>query len=392
MKHCVESILESSPNKILPAFDDFRNAVSAALEDALDIPPFSESEAMVIAHTILGILTARQTAVPVTLSEKTIPQSGDTLRHPALSHPPSSSRARTMTSIGTKNEQATRRSEKFPLMDLDGHSILPSILSYLPFEDLNSLAICCQRLRELRSAPSLDQTRTGVLKFREDLLGNGWNRLIDVITNRNLRQVFRGNRTNLRLQGFVKALNDETISPRLPREEWCLPEVKSLALTHEQKHDNPFRRISQAFSTEFLGFVLPNVQTLDVSHAGNFITVQNLASTFPNLRAISAMYSELRILPDGDTLRNWDSLRELYLEGNSLSLLCPTSSIQYGLPPNLERLDIRHVTDLFHDGIPAKDLIGILRHTTSLRWLRCDGSSEEISALRIARPDVTIVT
>ena len=376
---------------MLAAFDEFRNAVSVALEDALGVT-FSDSEAMVLSHAVVGILSARHT--PFLTEKKPGSIISQNATHTSIQSQtainPSSPTPLPRGNVASREESdgCCSSQQRVDLLDLDGPSILPNVLTYLPFEDLNTLAVCCRRLRVLRADPALDQTRTGVVNFRSDFPGNGWNRLVHLIMSRNLGQIFQRNRTNLRLQGFVKTLNDATVDGLPGDFELNLPEVMSVQLTNEQGHENPYIQIGDTFS--YLGSVLPNVEKLDISHSGNFSHFGNFSTIFPKLRVLTANHCEMRILRDGDMLRKWISLKELYVEGYNLGMSRPTS-LQFGLPPSLERLDIMHLTDLFHQAFPTKDLLGIIRNNESIRWLRCDVSEEDLLLLKEASPDVTIV-
>jgi hypothetical protein len=57
-----------------------------------------------------------------------------------------------------KNDKQNSKAES--LMDIVSDDCLVSILSNLPVDDLNTVALCNRRFRDARSSDSLDQTRT----------------------------------------------------------------------------------------------------------------------------------------------------------------------------------------------------------------------------------------
>lgn len=75
------------------------------------------------------------------------------------------------------------------------------ILSYLPVDDLNAIAICNQRCRRIRAHESLAQTRKGTIVISEEcscedfmdaMIENGWN------------NDFQHNRTHLEIVGMER--------------------------------------------------------------------------------------------------------------------------------------------------------------------------------------------
>lgn len=76
---------------------------------------------------------------------------------------------------------------------------LLQILSYLPADDLNSIAMCNRRYRVARANEDLDQTRTGTIFIPA---GSSVDSFLNAIHDKGWNQVFEGNRTCLRIVGM----------------------------------------------------------------------------------------------------------------------------------------------------------------------------------------------
>lgn len=405
MKDIVKAFLHQAANP--PSMvEGIRDLVALALETALDVS-FSESEAVIITHAILGVLSARgcQREIPGESSRKVVSTEASTRK-------PFSSFFDDLKDLDNKMEdddsstnstaddddsssaacherhQVVVASQDFPLMELDGHSILSAVLTYLPYEDLNSLAVCCRRLRDLRADESLDQTRSATLTFSSTKrTGNGLVRLAHAVRHYDLPSVLQNRRSTLRLKGFTEVLDDDTLETEFS-DDIILPGVISLDLSHEKIPDNPYIKISKTFYSGAFGRLLPNVEILDVSYADEITMICNLEDSFPGLRVLSANESGMEIFLEGSVLRRWQSLRELNVQGQKLY---KDSSMRYGLPPHIERLDIRYLRGYLDDNVKNSDIMDLLRHTPTLRWLRCDASKKDLVLMKQERPDVTIV-
>jgi hypothetical protein len=77
--------------------------------------------------------------------------------------------------------------------------IMLQIFKFLPFEDLNSIAVLiCRRYRDLRNHESLDQTRTSTIVCSETTTSAS---VRNAFNQRELNQAFSGNRTHLKIVG-----------------------------------------------------------------------------------------------------------------------------------------------------------------------------------------------
>lgn len=391
MKHVVKKIMNSSPN-----VDSLRDVVCRALNEALDVE-FSEAEATILVHTIVGILSARgggasssssssNQVTTKTLSCDICAEDGDKAEDADENVQENKADQEEVEPEHSRRHAIVVQSAKFPLMDLDDHNVLANVLTYLPYDDLNSMAVCNRRLRTLRSNPALDQTRSATLIFPEDG-GNSLTRLADAVENHNLHEVLSGNRTALRLIGYVENSDDSTAPSSTG--DTALPNVTTLVVSHAKRPINPYIEIHSAFYT--MGRILPNVQKIDLSFArDDFVNLPTLQATFPQLSSLIAVDSQIDILYHGTALRASSTLREMYVPGQPLWY---KHQLHFGLPPNIERLDIRFVKTDGGSGGPldAAQLFNILRYCQSLRWLRCDASTSVLKQLKQAHPTVTIV-
>jgi hypothetical protein len=76
-------------------------------------------------------------------------------------------------------------------MDIVSDDCLVSILSNLPVDDLNTVALCNRRFRDARSSDSLDQTHTGTFILSE---GSTALSLFNAVVENNWKDVFAGNK------------------------------------------------------------------------------------------------------------------------------------------------------------------------------------------------------
>ena len=85
--------------------------------------------------------------------------------------------------------------------DVNG-DCLHLIMTYLHFEDLNSVAQCSRHCRDARGNPELDQTRSGTIVCREG------STVLSIFraarAGRWGERVFVGNRTHLRIEGITR--------------------------------------------------------------------------------------------------------------------------------------------------------------------------------------------
>ena len=201
--------------------------------------------------------------------------------------------------------------------------------------------------------------------------------------------MFQGNRTCLRLKGFIQGLDDSWI----PRYDWTpdrtLPGVTHLILTKEEKPENTFLSWNNSFSK--LGAFFPNVCHLDISYS-KCIDMYDVKPVFSDLISLSAQEREFSILKSGYA-RECGSLREVYLRGIKDNSMCCNVALKYSLPPNLERLDIRGAWwgDLLSNGLPEEEVVELIRSKPTLQWVGCDLSDEARLMLLAERPNLVII-
>ncbi len=283
-------------------------------------------------------------------------------------------------------------STEWTLMNLHDAGLLLHVFSYLPCDDLNSLAICSVRLHTLRSSTSLDQTRTGTWNFRcPHTFGDALTRLVHATTctRRCCRSIFQGNRTKLRLVGFVENLTEDALQVSSVHCPVVLFHVTSLDLSCEKRPDDlQTLEITRRY-LKVLGHVLPNVTTLDISNSHEIVALlSRIKSAFPKLQCLIANDTTVKILLERWTLRQWKTLRELYVQGQQgvdVTDLC------HGLPPNLVKLDLWNVRDANLNPVPVKELHNILVGMPNLQWLRCELSNPDHWRLNRDHPNVKII-
>jgi hypothetical protein len=134
-----------------------------------------------------------------------------------------------LSSDGIQPPNKRRKIEQIALSPFDSLSddCLLLVLSYLPRDDLNSVAICSKRCREARTNDSLDQTRTGTITCTENTtLGS----IIYAFFAQEWTAVFSGNRTRLKVVGLERMPTVGTPARLFPK--YLLPNVSSLDLSY----------------------------------------------------------------------------------------------------------------------------------------------------------------
>lgn len=124
--------------------------------------------------------------------------------------------------------------ENPPFLDCLNNECLLQILSYLPAEDLNSMAICSGRYRQARAHESLDQTRSGTIILRMGLAT--YESIAKAIVDNNWDQASQGNRRHLKVEGVQRLQRTWTMSQQVSHGtplsgEAKLSSVTSLDLT-----------------------------------------------------------------------------------------------------------------------------------------------------------------
>jgi hypothetical protein len=282
--------------------------------------------------------------------------------------------------------------------DLNGDCLV-NVLSCLPSDDMNSVAICSKRCREARANDSLDQTRTGTIMCTE-------NTTIESIRNAFVRQewneVFSGHRTRLKvvgLESMPRLREDIKQSPN-----HVLPHVSSLDLSFNSfaGDDNLRHNKTVAFAR-----MLPNLEEIDLSHttgmplgcARDFRNryCRNLCRVIWNSSQQHVGLSDM-FLPQAMTEIYLDNsqiftplvLAQLYFSAFACSFMFQTCN-------RLERLSIMNTTWTSYGSettqpVAQEMLIKMVRLHPTLRWLRSDLTDENIAMLQQERPDITFVS
>ena len=280
-----------------------------------------------------------------------------------------------------------------PSLDTLVDDCMTHILSFLPFEDLNLFAICNQRCCKARSHPSLDQTRTGTIVYKETSNDS----VVNAMINNGWEDVFSGNRSHLRIVGIeaLKICDDESV-------------VDIPTLTLEGVTSLTVSRLSTSQSNvmtpnlEGLLCMLPNLRTMefkglsfgwycaDLIKTMPYLIVQlNLPGSseqifmfmndhitfFPKVTDISL--NECRIVSD----------RRLPLDANCYMFKTCTS---------LKRLSIKNVSlaacNDSGEPLPQEWLIDTVRRHSTLRWLRSDLTAENTAMVQQERPEIAFVS
>jgi hypothetical protein len=183
-----------------------------------------------------------------------------------------------------------------PFVSLSDDCLL-LVLSYLPRDDLNSVAICSKRCREARTNDSLDQTRTGTITCTENTtLGS----IIYAFFAQEWTAVFSGNRTRLKVVGLERMPTVGRPARLFPK--YLLPNVSSLALSYNSLgRGSGICRLRKALAFPIM---CPNLEEIDLSHTSNMPLdcVEEISRVCPNLRRLIWNASRSSISHDGASL------------------------------------------------------------------------------------------
>lgn len=297
------------------------------------------------------------------------------------------------------------------LTDLNDNCLV-HMLSYLPFEDLNSVDVCNRHCREVRRHESLDQTRSGTIVCRENTTIES---LLNAVANNRWRNIFKGNRTNLRIEGFERLPSCTHNTPQSANRA-LLRRVTSLNLS---RNPRDAERPIQHNTLMHLVRILPNLREVNLSHVK---TVNNAETTIflelsrycPLLSVLSWNGVDGSIDMHGMNLRTTGNLTEFYIDdahfiltGQSMAWARMINRTRGGAPElhlfalgprGLERVSIKGATmENQEDGLERQSLsqetiIRFVRNTPTLRWLRSDLSDENMAMLKQKRPEVTFAS
>lgn len=311
---------------------------------------------------------------------------------------------------GDENPSKRRRVEEehtfampSSLDDINNDCVL-LILKYLSAENLNSVAICNRRYREVRSHESLDQARTGTIVCSENTTPVYVRR---AFVSQQWHHVFTGNRTRLKVVGLERTQRAQVY--RRPPE--VLPLVSSLDISvnpldgNGDTHENP----------SMLAFVnmLPNLDEIDLSYVQvhPYFLKNTIFDRYRQLRRVIWNGSSHQVGMDGGTFHRCSkTLTELYLDNSRLEAsYAPAFSMEENQSPSatciflfrhcscVERLGIKNATWACFEAdvsnrLSQDMLIKMVRHHPTLRWLRSVLTAENIAMLQRERPDITFVS
>jgi len=296
-------------------------------------------------------------------------------------------------------DESTRRGPS--LDDVNDDCLILLIMSHLPSEDLNTFAFCGHRYREARRHPSLDQTRSGTIIVPETTTLHS---LFDTIEERGWNEVFRGNRTHLKVLCWTTgaALTREYMSleiselgERLPDVQ--LTEVTGLCLFFSQGNLSRVEYFKFCYNVIWaFSSLLPNLEIVDLSGVElRTRLVHTFCTTCSSLAKVTLCRLDNELYLDGRDFKDASNLTELNLDGSSFCLdnfasyMTTGDSTHYLLMQctHLERLSIRNVEwkDMDGDAIVMK----FVRHHPTLRWLRSDLNETNVAILKLERPYIT---
>lgn len=292
--------------------------------------------------------------------------------------------------------------------DFLNNDCVVNILAYLHIEEMDTVAMCSRACREARSNKSLDQTRTGIIKCRENtsiavfirtITDNGWNKDF-------AGTAFTENRTRLKIEGFERLSRAPlTLTNARGRAHRALLDgVTSLDLSLAPQAIN---RTVKYIPLKTIARILPNLEELNLSYVeiedgSESAILSKFSENFPGVRSLTWEGAHGSIDVYGFNLRNSNMLTKLYIDGAHIYLSRESSRRARRLAddgrrflfclcsrPSLEQVSIRGVTTEEEGAIAPQPLgqeriIKFVRNTPSLRWLRSDLTQE--------RPEVTFVS
>lgn len=278
---------------------------------------------------------------------------------------------------------------------LNGDCLL-LVLSYLPAEDLNSMAICSRRYRHARAHETLDQRRSGTIILRERCT---FQSVMSKIINKDWNRVFQGNQTHLKMEGLER-LPPFKLRRALRR---VIPKVRlvgvtSLYLTFINPNTDK-RPINISIPQLF-----PNLEEIDLSS----VTMQNpykfchaLFRSCPNLKKLKWTGCVDVLNFNGDCFRFGPHHFQLYLDNCCFisHYMDLESNDAYALHRcrNLQRLSIMNATWKYspvstEHPVSQEVLMKLVRRHSTLKWIRSDLSAENVAMLQRERPGVTFVS
>ena len=293
---------------------------------------------------------------------------------------------------------------------------LVHILSFLPAEDMDSVAICNQHCREARHNESLDHSRTATIVCSEakSTTVRSFFAALNAASN-----TLTSNYTRLKIVSMEKLENSRLGRRRIV----TLPNIYCLELSLNPNERTGSTRIHER-SLSYLSYALPNLSQLTmmngVSFDRNGSYLLQVYRSLPKL--VRVTWNGGLIHPEGSDFGS--RVTELLLNGcrciypihapglsrlDALNILRVTS-LRFSSEPmsgyfvlmhcnNLERLSIKGATwsifcrdQIVSEPISQEMLMKMVRHLSNLVWLQSDLTEENVDILKRERPEITFVT
>jgi hypothetical protein len=156
------------------------------------------------------------------------------------------------------------------------------------------------------------------------------------------------------------------------------------------------------FLTYTLPYIFPNLRELDLSNVSVCTTtLENFSENCHFLEKITSPNNNVGHDLSGHELRFSDNLKEIYMDNSvfffgfakfSDLINHPEVFIFHHCCKSLERVSIRNVKHLLHGEISQNALVKFVRNApSSMRWFRSDLSQDNITMLRLERPEIELV-
>jgi hypothetical protein len=312
------------------------------------------------------------------------------------------------------------------LSTLHNHDCLLTILTFLSWTDLNNFSLVSKGCYQMRTHPSLDQTRSGTI-----YLGNGVStakEFLDKARTEHWSDTFCGHRTHLRLCNLthlssnIESIDDVfmntlaplyqvtsldcSMTPRFPQSdcdkkrtnEWIQKYCISCFLAPFEDY------VDKGFAQGVtLSMLVPNLRWIDMSYLPlTTVAIALLAKSNRKLEVIR--WNRSLIWPISNEseghLEALQYLKEVYLDEAKL-ILCANldegilwnSLLQYS--QRLERVSLLG-TRWYRKGhltrLSQQYLVEFVQRSSNLKWFRSDLTPENVRRLQKERPQVLFLS
>lgn len=294
------------------------------------------------------------------------------------------------------------------LLNLNNDCLL-LILSNLHYGDLNSLAMTCRRLQELRNHESLDQTREGTIVISE---GCDVMQLWDAIEDNRWNDNFQDNQRILNIVGAERLPREfsPAASERFEMRDTTTP--APFFLTGVEKVIISDCSLTSGTAINFICRALPNLRDLSINNLPGYWRNRVSLQFTQHIRPFglsTLRWQGANQWINGFYFQCWPNLVELDLDNSRFEFCNDTfepiwSSERYDTSKyllnhcrSLQRVSIKNATT--RNGpredfrpLPQAFMIKMVRHHPTLRWLRSDLTAENIAMLRQERPEVELIS